>query len=401
MKYTFKLFFLAVMTVGFCSTSQAQKRAIRGDINQNRSAIENPSSNERSPQRTFSSSPATQRSAPSERMSTSEVRSPQRTMVRSQQRSSDFQNDRPAISSAPSASTSERRSAFTKRDNPIRSQIAQNQAVGSQNTPVARSSTSNTRTYTQSSVNTPTRYRGSSRTYNNSGNGYNTGSRNYNTYGSSNYYYRNGYDRRIYVMNAPRYNYRPYNSISIYYGGNPYYYSDGLFYDYYSGYYQPIYPPYGIRISSLPFGFSRIYVGVNPFYYYNGIFYREYDRNYEVVDAPLGAAVRSLPRGAKSVMINGEKFYELNGTYYKQGKNEKRKKIYTVVGKHGEINNSESENVTDDGQSTFENGDIIHQLPEGSKIVTLDGEKLYVTPDDIYLKEEVNGNQVEYKVVGK
>ena len=204
-------------------------------------------------------------------------------------------------------------------------------------------------------------------------------------------------------MSGPRYNYRPYNCTSVYFGGNPYYYTDGIFYDYYSGYYQPIFPPFGIHISTLPFGYSRIYAGFNPFYYYNGIFYREYENNYEVVDAPMGATVSSLPDGAKYVVINGEKFYELNGTYFKEDRNSKGKRVYIVVGKNGEINNS----YRDDDKSSnapqslqLQNGDIVSQLPEGSKVVTLNGEKLYVAPDDTYLKEEVNGDKVQYRVVG-
>ena len=204
-------------------------------------------------------------------------------------------------------------------------------------------------------------------------------------------------------MAGPRYNYRPHNSISVYFGNYPYYYSSGLFYDYYGGYYQPIFPPFGLRISTLPFGYSRIYVGLNPFYYYSGTFYRQYEDNYEVVDAPMGATVSSLPSGAKSVLINGEKFYELNGTYFKEDRNSKGKVIYVVVGKNGEINNSyeDEDNTSDAPQSLqLQNGDVVTQLPEGSKVITLDGQKLYVAPDDTYLKEETNGDNVQYRVVG-
>jgi len=40
-------------------------------------------------------------------------------------------------------------------------------------------------------------------------------------------------------------------------------------------------------------------------------------------------------------------------------------------------------------------------LPEGSKVVTINGEKLYVTPDETYLQQEINNGVVQYKVVGK
>ncbi|MEO6187386.1 MAG: DUF6515 family protein [Ginsengibacter sp.] len=247
-------------------------------------------------------------------------------------------------------------------------------------------------------------YRNNNNTYRNYTNNSYRNNNYSNSYRNNNYYYRSGYDRRIYIMHAPRYNYRPYNSISVYYGGNPYYYTDGLFYDYYGGYYQPIYPPFGIRISRLPFGYSRVYVGLNPFFYYNGIFYRNYNDSYEVVDAPMGATVSNLPGGAKSVTVNGEKFYELNGTYFQEDRNSKGKRIYVVVGKNGEINNTYEENDNSNlniPQSNFQNGDAVSELPDGVKVVTLNGEKLYVSPDGVYFKEEVNGNSIQYKVVGR
>ncbi len=226
---------------------------------------------------------------------------------------------------------------------------------------------------------------------------------NRNNYRNSYYGYNNDGDgRRFYTAYGPRYSYRPHNSISIYFGGFPYYYTDGLYYSYYSGYYQPVFPPFGIRVGSLPFGYSRVYAGVNPFYYYNGIYYRQYDdNNYEVVDAPMGASVSSLPNGAKSVSINGEKFYELNGTYYKEDRSSNGAPVYIVVGKNGEINNSGEAESGDYPASPLNNGDIVPELPEGSKIVTLNGEKLYVTPDDTFLREEANGGSVRYRVVGK
>jgi hypothetical protein len=221
----------------------------------------------------------------------------------------------------------------------------------------------------------------------------------------NNYSYRNGYNRRTVFMYGPRYTVIPRNSISVYFGGNPYYYNDGYFYDYYGGYYQPVFPPFGIRVRMLPFGYTRFYIGVNPFFYYNGIYYRQYDNNnYEVVDAPIGATVSSLPKGAKSVVVNGEKLYELNGTYYKEDRDSKGNDVYTVVGKNGEINNTlEGDNGSVSAPpASLQIGDIVNQLPEGSRVVTINGEKVYATPDNTYLKEEsVDGGVVQYKVVGK
>ena len=228
----------------------------------------------------------------------------------------------------------------------------------------------------------------------------------YNNNRYNNSYYRggynSGYNRRSVFMYGPRYTVIPRNSISIYFGGYPYYYNDGFFYGHYSGYYEPIFPPVGIRIGFLPFGYRRFFIGANPFYYYNGIYYRQYDdNNYEVVDPPMGATVSSLPKGAKSVILNGEKLYELNGTYYREDRNSKGEVIYTVAGKNGEINNTDNNANVAVPSSSLQVGDIVNQLPEGSKIVAINGEKIYVAPDDTYLKEESTGGIVQYRVVGK
>jgi hypothetical protein len=224
---------------------------------------------------------------------------------------------------------------------------------------------------------------------------------NYNHY-YGNHYYGNIYGRRTYFMYGPRYTSIPHSFISIYFGGHPYYYNRGYFYGYYSGYYQPIFPPFGLQIGELPFGYTRIFIGAFPFYYYNGVYYRQYDNNtYEVVDAPMGATVSALPQGAKSVIVNGEKLYELNGTYYKGDRDSNGNDVFVVVGKNGVINNTDEQSEMMTTPQSLELGDLINQLPEGSKIVTINGEQMYETPDNIYLEEEHVNGSVTYKVVGK
>ena len=261
--------------------------------------------------------------------------------------------------------------------------------------------------------------------YNNSGyrySGRNYRSNNYYHYNSR--YYGGGYynfnNRRYSFMYGPRYTILPRSCVSISFGGYPYYYNDGFYYGYYGGYYQPIFPPFGLRIGVLPYGYYSFYLGGYPYYYYNGIYYQQYDNSYQVVDAPMGASVYSLPEGAKSVVLNGEKLYELNGTYYKEDRDSKGQTIYTVVGKNGEVNNTDNtdlnspdgnlnndDNANNDNSlntppgSSLQLGDIVTQLPEGSRVVTINGEKMYVSPDDKYLKEETDGGVVQYKVVGK
>ena len=203
-------------------------------------------------------------------------------------------------------------------------------------------------------------------------------------------------------MNGPRYRVIPSTFVSIHFGGNPYYYNSGFYYGYYGGYYQPIFPPFGLRISVLPFGYTRFFVGFDPFFYYNGIYYRQYDNNnYEVVDAPMGATVSSLPKGARSVVVNDEKLYELNGTYYKADRDSNGNDVFTVVGKNGVINNTPDAENNLNASLPLQVGDMISQLPEGSKIVTINGRQLYETPDNIYLEQNSDNGVTQYKVVGK
>ena len=215
-----------------------------------------------------------------------------------------------------------------------------------------------------------------------------------------NYYY----PRRYVYVGAPRYSVMPRTFISITFGGYPYWYDRGCFYGYYDGFYEPVFAPIGIRIRILPVGYYPVYIGPSLYYYYDGIYYRRYQDNsdeYEVVDAPMGAVVKSLPKGATKVVLNGEKFYEFNGNYYKEGTNSKNEVVYTVVGKNGVIDNTEEQPQVNNVPQAPEVGDEITALPENSKQITINGEVLYITPDNLYLKAQTVNNATTYKVVGK
>jgi hypothetical protein len=223
-----------------------------------------------------------------------------------------------------------------------------------------------------------------------------------NRYGYRYHYYGTVYGHRTRFIYGPRYRVIPHNFISIHFGGYPYYYYGGFYYGYYDGFYQPLFPPFGLQINVLPAGYVRFFSGGIPFYYYNGIYYRQYSDSYQVVDAPMGAVVSSLPDGTRSVIVNGEQLYELNGTYYKTDVDSNGNNVFIVVGKNGVINNS-----TTGGTSmlaapeSLQIGDVISQLPEDSKIVTINGEQLYETPDNMYLKQKNNNGTIQYEVVGK
>lgn len=132
---------------------------------------------------------------------------------------------------------------------------------------------------------------------------------------------------------------KPFKYIRLTYGGNPYYYNNGLFYTGYGTNYNLIRPPFGIRLGILPRGYWALQYGGYPYYYYSGVFYKTTDNNeYEVVQAPLGALIPELPKDAKQIVVNGQVFYEYLGTYYKEVLDEQGKVQFVVQGKDGVLN---------------------------------------------------------------
>ena len=387
MKKIIRIFFLTALTVGILNFAQAQRgrdsRGSGGGNGERASGSASPSRSFSPPARTM-----TQRSAPV------------RTFDRNRSNNTNYNN----------AMRNPVRGGNNARITPQRNTTVYN----TRNTVVARNGYSGA----------------ASRGYNNS----HIYSRNYR-YQS---YYGNVYGRRTGFMYGPRYSFIPHSFISIRFGGYPYYYNNGFFYGYYGGYYQPIFPPFGLQIGVLPYGYSSFYWGGYPYYYYDGIYYRNYgDDGYQVVDAPMGATVSSLPGGATSVVVNGEVLYELNGTYYKAEQDANGNNVFTVVGKNGVINNTPSvQNQTTQPPSTnmqypqdmespssdnaqpaapsqmnpaattpssskLNVGDTVSQLPDGSRLITINGEQLYETPDNVYMKGELNNGVVQFKVVGK
>lgn len=219
-------------------------------------------------------------------------------------------------------------------------------------------------------------------------------------------------------------NYRGYNSNRFNYGFN---------YNYYPAYqYRPIYqssyvyshfgPSFGFRINVLPFGYNPFYIGNNPFYYYEGIYYRPYiNGGYEVTAPPLGAVIKHLPSGVKVTIINGQKYFELGGTFYEEEISAKNKIQYKVIGTNGVIDTDDQaaqrNNDTSDGKVTGndyapsanattdvqinQDGQKIDQLPANSKVVIINKQKLYLTPNGVYYKEIIDAdNKLAYESVG-
>ncbi len=160
-------------------------------------------------------------------------------------------------------------------------------------------------------------------------------------------------------------------------------YNAGAFYRPGFGYYG--YPHLGFYLGILPFGYYPFYWGSSLYYYYGGVFYSPYDNGgYQVTAPPVGAGVPSLPDSAQPIKIDGVQYYELNGVYYKEGVNDKGEKIYIVAGRDGVLNTGA--NVTDPNATDAapQVGDVVNQLPDGCRKVSLNGKKYYVSPDGIY-----------------
>jgi hypothetical protein len=158
------------------------------------------------------------------------------------------------------------------------------------------------------------------------------------------------------------------------------------------------YPTIGFRLGFLPFGYFPFYWGADLYYYYGGVFYRPYDDGgYEVTTPPVGAAVPSLPKGSQSIVIDGQQYFEYNGVYFQQSTDDKGKTVYVIAGKDGVLNtNGQDANNPPAPQV----GDIVNQLPDGCRKITLNGKKYFVAPDGIYYESFTDShNYKAYRIV--
>jgi hypothetical protein len=165
-------------------------------------------------------------------------------------------------------------------------------------------------------------------------------------------------------------------------------YHGGAFYRSGLGYYG--YPHLGFYIGILPFGYYPFYWGASLYYYYGGVFYSPYDNGgYQVTEPPVGAGVPNLPDGAQPIKIDGILYYELDGVYYKESVDDQGKKIYIVAGKDGVLNTGDAVTDLNAAVSTPQVGDIVNQLPDDCRKVSLNGKKYFVSPNNIYYEKVV------------
>lgn len=167
-------------------------------------------------------------------------------------------------------------------------------------------------------------------------------------------------------------------------------YHRGGFYRGGFGYYG--YPHLGFYMGVLPYGYYPFYWDDMLYYYYGGVFYTPYDGGgYQVATPPLGAAVPSLPDGARSIVINGQQFYELNGVYFRSVTNDQGKTVYEVAGRDGVLN-TDGSNPPQVDIATPQVGDIVNELPDDCRKVTVNGKRFYVSPNGIYYEPFTDEN---------
>lgn len=220
------------------------------------------------------------------------------------------------------------------------------------------------------------------------------------------------------VAIRPGYNYRGGYYGRSYYGGGY-----GRPYVGYGSYYRGYYPYIGLSIGALPFGYFSFNYGGYPYYYNDGFFYRQYVNggNYQVVAPPVGAEVPRLPRGTNEITIDGQQYYEKEGVYYQKVIDENGRKTYRVAGKDGVLNTDgnvdpqnkqqqyNNDNNTAQQPDNYNQpqqnasprmGDVVNSIPADSRKVTINGEKLFVSPDGVYYQEDNSGSSRIFKVVG-
>ena len=75
-------------------------------------------------------------------------------------------------------------------------------------------------------------------------------------------------------------------------------------------------PRYGIHSHYLPAGYLTLWVGGNRYFYADGLYYSYVGGDYIIVNPPIGAYVNVIPPDFHAVRINGRIYYTDNGVYY-------------------------------------------------------------------------------------
>lgn len=174
------------------------------------------------------------------------------------------------------------------------------------------------------------------------------------------------------------------------------------YYHYNHGYYGSYYAPrLGFSIAVLPYGYYPFYYGDYQYFYSGGLFYQYDNDQYTVVEPPVGAEIKTLPSDAQSIVINGQQYYEADGIYYIPITKDDGTLSYQVAGKDGELNTTGDDQSVNNAPPAPQIGDIVNSLPPNCRKITVNGNRLYLSPDGVYFKAQVDadGNKT-YQIVG-
>ena len=85
-------------------------------------------------------------------------------------------------------------------------------------------------------------------------------------------------------------------------------------------YVYPVARPVVVAPVPLPRYYTSVYYAGNPYYYSDGVFYVriEQSESYKVVVPPVGTIVPSLPEGAKVTIIDDREYFEYGEVIYKR-----------------------------------------------------------------------------------
>jgi Family of unknown function (DUF6515) len=278
-------------------------------------------------------------------------------------------------------------------------------------------------------------------------------------YHGSSYYYANGSFYRPYgsyfsVIAPPlgiHINLLPYGYRRVYAGSTPYYYYEGTFYYPHDNYYEVVNAPVGAEVPELPRDSRVVVIDNQKYYESNGTYFKEsIHDNGEIWYTVTGkhgvlktdqyppAPVERYPSSPndnyrddnadKDTRDNPDHYYQSTppqGDYPPVQNEQSTPPLQTAppsqsVPQNGPVTQSnpasqgtppptapvnpvpqERTKVTRDNSSSPEVGSSVSQLPQDSKVVIINNQKLYVAPDGTYYSEVIKNNQMHYKVVGK
>ncbi len=106
------------------------------------------------------------------------------------------------------------------------------------------------------------------------------------------YHHDHYYPPRGYVFNV-----LPAHPRMIVHGGQPFYFSGGIWYRPVNNTYVVVRPPVGIIVPVLPPFYTRVWVGPYPYYYANEAYYAPGPQGYTVVEPPQGTIAMAPPPG--------------------------------------------------------------------------------------------------------